>query len=589
MNSQIKANDSAAQSVHYRSQPNPRSIRSLYTLLTSETWLPRLLLLGGIVAIFLRAPELVLRPRFWAEEATCYFKYAYLESFWRAALMIPMGEGGYYSLSANLPSLLASRLLPIEQAPTLTTTFAFLVHLTPIFLIGYGSSLLWDTPLKKILAVGVYLFAPMHPEEAWMNSINSMSYLGMVSLVILAENTAKLSKMMFSLQLGALFFNGLSAVYTNFLAPAFLVKWLLFRTRRNFSQLAVVVAASAIQTSVVIAIALSGGMPEKKFGESVHAVRVATGIIEQIVLKSFIGPHEAYEWAKRFGLRELYDKPTIATGTELFVWIPLLAIPSVLLLLSRHPLRWVLLTAFIFESVLASVGALGGGAESRYAMVPQFTLFLLLLSILWSQRSTWPGRIVQLVVLTAIPYSFYAAALDRRTFSQFEYHQGAPVWAKQVARWKADPNYPIKIWPYPDWTVYLPTASGTDSLRAFADAIEAKAAAAQGDTTDSESITFEAQLTEVPLDGRVKVHLAADLCERVAEVRLIFSRAGEKRSAQTSTNGRCEPVTVLVKGPLLRGDLIKGQLEVIARPGMTLQRRTVAKVAAFPAKETLFW
>ena len=74
-----------------------------------RTLLTLVLLAGAAAALVLRVPEVVLEPRFWAEEARVYFVYA-LNNPAGSALLAP--HQGYYSLVPNLATWLAT-LVPL--------------------------------------------------------------------------------------------------------------------------------------------------------------------------------------------------------------------------------------------------------------------------------------------------------------------------------------------------------------------------------------------------------------------------------------------------------------------------------------------
>lgn len=144
--------------------------------------------LGIILAIIYRSPELFIQPRFWAEEAPTYFKYAYENSFLDGLFMVVGGgEAGYLLLLGNISAVLAT-LVPLKYAPFVTTYFSLFIYLIPFIIILWGNSYVWDTPLKKILAVLIVLFSPsVSTPEVWLNMVNSQVYCGIISLCILFE------------------------------------------------------------------------------------------------------------------------------------------------------------------------------------------------------------------------------------------------------------------------------------------------------------------------------------------------------------------------------------------------------------------
>lgn len=88
-------------------------------------------LLAVGLLIFLRAPNLFLDPRFWAEEAFVYFAKAQQSSALEAVFARHMG---YFSFFANIGGLVAS-YVPMERAPYVTLIMSFGAQLLPVSLI----------------------------------------------------------------------------------------------------------------------------------------------------------------------------------------------------------------------------------------------------------------------------------------------------------------------------------------------------------------------------------------------------------------------------------------------------------------------
>jgi hypothetical protein len=115
------------------------------------------LIFGAILAW--RAPRLLLAPRFWAEEGSVYFKFAYEHSFLRALFFV-YWEAGYLYLLVNVVTAIAAHLLPLEYAPFATVYTALVIQLVPFLIILYGKSSVFTSIRKKITACLVFLFLP---------------------------------------------------------------------------------------------------------------------------------------------------------------------------------------------------------------------------------------------------------------------------------------------------------------------------------------------------------------------------------------------------------------------------------------------
>ncbi len=85
---------------------------------------------GFVLLMWLRAPSLLVHPRFWAEEGTYWFQYASTHSLMQDLFFL-FPPSGYLNLMANIGGVLSSataRFLKIEYAPLATTIAAFLVQ-----------------------------------------------------------------------------------------------------------------------------------------------------------------------------------------------------------------------------------------------------------------------------------------------------------------------------------------------------------------------------------------------------------------------------------------------------------------------------
>src|SRR5512134_1888460 len=88
----------------------------------------QLLLAAGLtLLLFLRKPESLLHPQFWAEDGQLFFQQAWNQGF-LASLLEPMS--GYLH---TFPRLVAgiSTLLPLSLAPLAFSLAAFVVQLLP--------------------------------------------------------------------------------------------------------------------------------------------------------------------------------------------------------------------------------------------------------------------------------------------------------------------------------------------------------------------------------------------------------------------------------------------------------------------------
>jgi hypothetical protein len=140
-------------------------------------------LLGALLAalLFARHPDSLLHPQFWAEDGTLFFQSAFNEGFW-GTLLQP--AAGYLH---TLPRLVAglSLLLPLEHAPLVFNSAAFLVQLAPaLYLLSPRMSATLPA-LAARAAAALLLIALPASSETHVNMTNAHWHLTLTAVFIL--------------------------------------------------------------------------------------------------------------------------------------------------------------------------------------------------------------------------------------------------------------------------------------------------------------------------------------------------------------------------------------------------------------------
>lgn len=93
-------------------------------IVNNEKQIKLLLTVAVSVVIILRRPELLYIPRFWAEEGSTFFAYAFNNGF---LTNLVSSHYGYFTLYNNLATSTAA-LFPLETAPLVTTWLALVAQ-----------------------------------------------------------------------------------------------------------------------------------------------------------------------------------------------------------------------------------------------------------------------------------------------------------------------------------------------------------------------------------------------------------------------------------------------------------------------------
>jgi hypothetical protein len=112
----------------------------------------------------------------------------------------------------------------------------------------------------------------------------------------------------------------------------------------------------------------------------------------------------------------------------------------------RSPAVW-FFAGFVLVASVTYFGALGHRdmllmikVDGRYIYVPQALLSLSVLALAaclsgWRAALAW-GVVAWLIVVGAVEYT-----------RPWSYISDGPAWRSEVAKWRADPEYMMKIWP----------------------------------------------------------------------------------------------------------------------------------------------
>ncbi len=367
----------------------------------------------------LRAPYLFFNPRFWAEEGSVYFSYAF-HSVWYEALIA--GHQGYYSFFPNFMTVIAAHVVFLEYAPLVTTLAAFSVQILVILIVMYRlKSILY--PMQQFLICATVLFV-CHTGEVWLNTITTQFHLCLASFFIILAEHQKVNRWWSFFDRTVLFISGLTGVMTIFLFPALLTKWVFEKSRNLLILNLIIFTTTFFQISRILFDGLrSNRIQFDKFGSILELW------IKQFVLWPILGNSPGYIPSNE---KVLY----LAAGTTMVLSI-------VATFKSKHINSKLALISFFSVSMLSLAGSLGMAGGWRYVYAPAvmlITFFILNLRPNENKIITgFSGMIVILSLISWIP-------LYHRMLSPWVVQHGV-VWSEEVSKWRKTDNYQLKIWP----------------------------------------------------------------------------------------------------------------------------------------------
>lgn len=380
-------------------------------------------LLVYALLVVLRAPILMTRPRFWAEEGAIYFLAASTEP-WYVALFAP--HLGYYSFFPNFATLIAT-LVPLQHAPSVTLIFSLLAHLIPAMVVMTSRATVFSNLGVRFATFAAFVFVPAAAGEIWLNTINAQVFLTAACFLLLIEPDAPPRRT--TVMTALLLIIGLSAPAANFLLPFFVLRSLVTKSKSSWIMCGVLAFTLLVQ---IVA----------------HLVDPAdrTGTTVAIWLQSWLSRNVADAVLYR------YPGPAWLVGTGILVCLMLLVLRS---FRAPAPAPVVSLAVFVWLSLIGSWFSLGGTSGARYAFAPTIALVVGLASVASRMAEQHKVRIAAAAVIGVI----LAGGVLNYLRPDSAFSPSYPVWAEEVRRYRSGETDELLIWPqweWGSWAVQLP-------------------------------------------------------------------------------------------------------------------------------------
>jgi hypothetical protein len=392
-----------------------------------------LLVLGFIVLIAARLPDVALHGRVWAEEGIWFMRDAIVLP-WPEALLKPVG--GYLNLIANLAGIVAVRLVPLEQASRIGSVTGLLFQTLPAILI-VSSGLAWlRTRIGLVAALLLIATVPL-AEEVWLNSLHPQFHLTLCAALILGMNTAGGWTGRFHLLI--ILLAALCGPTAWLLLPLFAGRALIDRSGPRAAQ-AVTLAAGVLVQLVFF------------FGadQTSRAPFNLSAVVSAFLVKNLLIPGLDFRTAHAMSdaLHGMAEARTLPLGIAVAELVFIVVGGVFLWLRCPKSLFWMFAAAVVIAIASYAV-ARGGtlelvsvGAGSRYAYVPQALFALVLLGLGQTGRGgvSWlvQGGVVWLLVVGISEFH------DDSIYHLFS---RGPSWTQEIAAWRRDPTHVVRIWP----------------------------------------------------------------------------------------------------------------------------------------------
>jgi len=381
------------------------------------------------VLMVIRAPYLFINPRFWAEEGAVYFSEAFHTTWFDALLS---GHQGHYSFFPNIITLIATKIVPLEYAPFVTTFAALVCQIFVVFIILYRLRSVLN-PVQQLLLCVATIFV-CNTGEIWLNTITSQYYFCLAAFFIVISGYRMSSTSWVIFDRFVLVISGLTSIITIFLLPALFIRWYLERDRNILSLNLITLSTTLVQLFYML------------FNDRVNRV-------EFIGFYSFV-----HEWVVQFILWPIFghNPGKNITGTTFLILIGVIIVAFLFVTAckTKNIEQKLAIVSFFSVSVFSLIGSLRMHGGWRYAYAPAvilMTVFILNLNVRVNKIIIGCSSIILI-----ISFIFWIPSY-RSKLSPWVVKTDV-VWSKEVAKWRESSNYPLKIspqWEGKKWSVRL--------------------------------------------------------------------------------------------------------------------------------------
>ena len=365
--------------------------------------------------VLMRIPSL-LEGRLWAEDG--FFLVDALRLPWWQALTTP--HTGYVDVTASTIMVLAVHMADLEHVALVSVLAACLVQVCPAILL-MTSSCAWLRPRWALIVALLLVLAPPMAEEIWLSPVTSQYHLMVCTALILAfDGSPSIFRYI------VLAVAGLTGPGPVLIAPLFVLRAVLARSRQRIMQ------AAILSAGAVIEIIIFCGHPEPNRHLTIDGPLLASVIYVKHLILPFFG-----RWLAALAGADPQPLMAVIGG---------LSLGAMALKAQGREVRWLYASAVVMM-VLSYYGVLGNKADlldvrfgPRYYYAPQVLLGLTLLGV---ARTARPVGISHM----AWALTGWLILVGGWQYFQIEpIMASGPSWRDQIVQWRTD-HRAIQVWP----------------------------------------------------------------------------------------------------------------------------------------------
>lgn len=349
-----------------------------------------------LTLILWRSPNLLLAPRFWAEEGVMYYAPLQDQGFFSASSLVVNGN---FQLLTNWGAYFAT-WVPASYAAHVTTYLGLGVMICMVCIMGLiATQHQWSTP-TFLISVAVLALLP-HGYEIYLSTTNVQWVCSVCIFLMIAMKGDDLGKVPQTMFYGLALLSGLTGVCSAMLAPAFLLRrWVLpsvFHTRIGW-----LLSGCALFQLLVI---LNSPHPGRSF--ITDPFFLTFPLLLQSIWSPLLGAAAVDKWIVQINQAGWSDSWLLSIYA-LSLCVIGFSVVAARMALEKSPLPYLLLACWLGVSILNAFGALGGPWNlisgwigGRYFFLGAVA-FILLLGFAASSPSSTPSKFALFLLITML-------------------------------------------------------------------------------------------------------------------------------------------------------------------------------------------
>lgn len=378
------------------------------------------------ILFFFRAPEIVTQfGRFWAEEGERWFRVT--QKISSIEMLTYTAKNDNFNMFFTNFIFAIVKYIDPKFAPFFTTISSHFATIFCIFIILKNNFYFYLSSRSRFLLCIIFFFASSNHPEIWLNTINTMTYFGMVAPFLIFTNFNSLSKKNFAFNIIFLFFAFSTSPYCMFVIPLFLLKYLITKKRLD---LYIALLGSFIliyELYVLVSYASQDLINPKRLS-----------IIQGFDFSMIIYNYYKFLFFSIFGGNLLALFPINNLYLQVIFIIVILILLFKLTSKSKYSLIFLLLSIYI--SIMVMNFSFNGSLVGRYGSASMFIIYAGLVIGMQFKRNLLAGIIISLSIFAGIYYTLPVNTTIQNIFLS------GPSWFDEFKKWEVDKTYEPLYW-----------------------------------------------------------------------------------------------------------------------------------------------